>query len=125
MEQLQQLNLLRESNIMLRDENERNLKRASQWEERAVALENSISPLLEAKKEMSSQIEALSEQKAALESDIAGWRARVQQLLDRHQKVDPEEHKKLVDDHASVVNQLKEKQEELEKVLHLHCNSNS
>lgn len=46
MDQLQQLNLLRESNIMLRDENQRNLRKLKELQDKISSLEASISPLL-------------------------------------------------------------------------------
>jgi hypothetical protein len=46
MEQLQQLNLLRESNIMLRDESQRNLRKLKECQDKISSLEGSISPLL-------------------------------------------------------------------------------
>jgi predicted nucleic acid-binding Zn-ribbon protein len=49
-----------------------------------------------------------------LESEISTWKARVQQLLDKYQRIDPETHKKLQDDHQSLLQQLTDKQVELD-----------
>src|SRR5690606_29042790 len=57
------------------------------------------------------QIDVTEEEKSSLLSEIHHWKTRVQKLLDKFQRVDPEAHNKLVEDHE----QLKKAHEELIK----------
>lgn len=58
----------------------------------------------------------LMEEKKSLETESASWKTRVQQLLDKYQRVDPETHKKLLEDHTVLSNTMKEREVELETV---------
>ncbi|KAL6076895.1 hypothetical protein QOT17_002590 [Balamuthia mandrillaris] len=104
--QLEQLNLLRESNVMLRAENERLHTQLKDWEEKAKHLEAQIRPLLQEKKELEAVQQALQAEKQALDEENGRWRARLQQLMDRYQRVDPEKHAKLVADHKTLTDSL-------------------
>ncbi len=65
---------------------------------------------------MQAQNAVLTEEKKSLDTEIGTWKSRVQQLLDKYQRVDPETHKKLVEDHAAISAVLKERETELEAV---------
>lgn len=83
LEQVQQMNLLRESNVMLRDENEKNVRKAAQWEQKAKDLEATIAPLQETKLRIAAQVEVLATEKSSLETEVTHWKAKVQKLLVR------------------------------------------
>jgi len=50
----------------------------------------------------------LTAEKASLESENLRWRQRVQQVIDRYQRVDPEQHEKLTQDYQKLQQQLQE-----------------
>lgn len=54
------------------------------------------------------------EEKKSLENEINTWKSRVQQLMDKYQRIDPETHKKLQEDLQSITQQLSDKVAELE-----------
>lgn len=86
LERVEQLNLLRESNAMLREENEKNAKALQEWISKANALEASIAPLLQEKKTLAAEKDVLIEEKKSLQAEIAQWKTRVQNLLVKNEQ---------------------------------------
>jgi len=102
LDQLSQLNLLRESNVTLREEAERYQREAREAEQKMEKIKEQIDPLLKEKLELAAQVEVLAGQKDAALADAARWRGRVDQLLDRYERVDPEAHRMLLQEHATL-----------------------
>jgi hypothetical protein len=96
-----------------RDENNRNVERAREWEKRTHELEAKIEPLLKQVREIESEKSALLSDKLSLETENKRWAERNKKLLDRYQQIDPEIHKQLKDN----FDQLSHEKQTLEQEL--------
>ncbi|CCI41580.1 unnamed protein product [Albugo candida] len=93
--QIEQLNLLRESNATLRDENERNVSKLKQQIVKVEALQSEFEPLKKRELTLSSQLENLKEEIEVLKEANKRWKARVDQLVEKYQQVDPADYEKV------------------------------
>ncbi|KAF0690970.1 hypothetical protein As57867_017654, partial [Aphanomyces stellatus] len=93
--QLDTLSLLRESNAMLRDENEKNQKKCHDKDAVIQGLEAKIVPLQTAESMLKSQIQTLKEDVESLTQANKRWKDRVNQLIEKYQQIDPEEHERV------------------------------
>ncbi|CAK4071100.1 unnamed protein product [Aphanomyces euteiches] len=93
--QLDTLSLLRESNAMLRDENEKNHKKCQEKDAIIQGLEAKIHPLQTSESLLKSQIQTLKEDMESLNQSNKRWKDRVNQLIEKYQQIDPEEHEKV------------------------------
>ncbi|OQR88817.1 nuclear mitotic apparatus protein, partial [Thraustotheca clavata] len=107
--QLDTLSLLRESNAMLREENEKNLKKVKEKDATIQSLEAKLSPLQHSEGLLKGQIQNLKEDIESLNKANKRWKNRVDQLIEKYQQIDPEEHEKV----CSERNSLKEEVEAL------------
>ncbi|ETW01163.1 hypothetical protein H310_06763 [Aphanomyces invadans] len=107
--QLDTLSLLRESNAMLRDENDKNLKKCKDKDAIIESLEAQIQPLQTAEGVLKSQIQALKEDVESLTQANKRWKDRVNQLVEKYQQIDPAEHEQVCTER----NQLKARVDEL------------
>jgi len=55
-----------------------------------------------------------------LQTEITHWKTRLQKLLDQYQRVDPEAHNKLVEEHTTLSNSMNQIQRELEKMQQIN-----
>ncbi|DBA02235.1 TPA: hypothetical protein N0F65_007645 [Lagenidium giganteum] len=118
--QLEQLNLLRESNATLRDESQKNLARYKQEASKVKALEAQVTPLREAETALKAQVETLKQELATLNEANKRWKQRVDQLVEKYQQVDPAEHDKVLGERESLlknVAELQSKHSQVEKDL--------
>ena len=59
-------------------------------------LEGSIMPLQEQTRTVGAERDALSAEKTALTNEVGRWRQRTNQLIEKSNRTDPEEYKKLL-----------------------------
>ncbi|KAJ8326896.1 Protein mlp1 [Batrachochytrium dendrobatidis] len=98
LEKIEQANLLRESNVTLRDQNEQTLKRLKRTEARLEEVEAQLMPLRERSGELEAEIEARKMENKHLAEDNERWQSRTQQILQKYERIDPVEHSKLKED---------------------------
>eukprot|EP01135_Chromosphaera_perkinsii_P004953 Nk52_evm20s305 gene=Nk52_evmTU20s305 len=115
LEKVNQMSLLRESNATLRSECERQSKKCEEYAEKVKSLEGQILPLIEEKKKLISLRDVLVAEKATLTNETSRWKARVQNLLEKNQKIDPEVHEKLRQDAENAKKMREEAKAEVEK----------
>ncbi|CAI5504033.1 unnamed protein product, partial [Closterium sp. Naga37s-1] len=111
--QVAQVNLLRESNAMLRDESQRNFADAGEWREKARQAQQQVGPLQAAVQRREAEVAAGKREVESAREEAGRWQRRVQQLLEKYKAIDVEEYQRLQDQL-----QVKEKQaEQLEQEL--------
>lgn len=93
--EVQQLNLLRDSNNHLRNENEDLVKRVRQYSADLEAEKARAQPLEEVIRRITAEKEALEMNNDQLTNDVGYWRNRLHSLVSRYNDVDPEEHRML------------------------------
>lgn len=95
MQEITQLNVVRESNAHLRSENMQ-LKSSKDELQRAVdAAREQIQPLNEKVIRLEANLQTMETERLALVNDAAYWKDRLHQLVSRYNDVDPEEHREL------------------------------
>lgn len=86
MEQVQQLSIMRESNLVLREQSEKAAQRVAQLEEELEALNSKMQPMNEGRQQLAVQLSVANEEKTALTTELNYWKARVQKLLVRRDR---------------------------------------
>ena len=87
LQQLQQLNLFRESNALLRQDHERDQKKILELQEKKRKMEEAMRPLREEKDQLIGLRDLQNVEKNALVEENNRWKQRVQQLIDKYQRV--------------------------------------
>ncbi|KAJ8376133.1 hypothetical protein SKAU_G00067130 [Synaphobranchus kaupii] len=111
MKKTETMNVLVETNKMLREERERLEKELQQTQAKVCKLEADIMPMQESNAELSEKSGMLQAEKKLLEEDIKRWKARTQHLVSQQKDTDPEEYKKLHSEkeaHLKRIQQLSE-----------------
>ena len=98
---INELNLLRESNVTLRNENESNARRAAQLEAKVSELTSQLSPLEEKVHALQAEIQSKDDQMRLLMEDNERWKNRNQQILQKYERIDPVELQNLKDQVAA------------------------
>lgn len=93
LQQVTQMNILRESNEHLRLEKEELLKEKHKLQENVASLNNEMNPLKEKIIKLESMISSLETDKQSLVTDANYWKDRLHQLVSRYNDVDPETHR--------------------------------
>ncbi|ETV88057.1 hypothetical protein H257_01424 [Aphanomyces astaci] len=93
--QLDTLSLLRESNAMLRDENDKNLAKVREKDAVIASLEAKIQPLQTSENMLKAQLQALKEDVESVTQANKRWKDRVNQLIEKYQQIDPAEHEQV------------------------------
>ena len=117
--EVEQINLIRESNVHLRGENEEMKTKLASCQNELEILKTNEAPLRDQLRVMSAKMNAFEKERESLVADVAYWKDRLHQLVSRYNEVDPEEHRllqskfdeisaKLVAFEASVADQSKE-----------------
>ena len=94
--QVETLNLLTDSNRLLREEKDRMYQQIRELEGKCQELGEQLKPLREANRSLVGQKDTLLAEKAALKNEVARWSERTTQLIEQYNKVDPEEYKRLL-----------------------------
>ncbi|ODQ77126.1 hypothetical protein BABINDRAFT_163853 [Babjeviella inositovora NRRL Y-12698] len=95
LEQINQMNLLRESNTTLRAESQQRLNRVVDLEGQVAALNASLDPLQVQVVQLKAEIEVKDQQLRLAEEDNQRWKQKAQDVLLRINKIDPEVHAEL------------------------------
>ena len=105
--------LLRESNQTLRDENESNMRRASQLDARLRQAIAQLDPLKEQVQTLQAEVESKEQNIKLLEEDNERWKTRNQSILAKYERIDPAELQVLKDEVDVVKAQLAEAEKEI------------
>uniref|UniRef100_H0WA32 Nucleoprotein TPR n=1 Tax=Cavia porcellus TaxID=10141 RepID=H0WA32_CAVPO len=111
MKKTETMNVVMETNKMLREEKERLEQDLQQMQAKVRKLELDILPLQEANAELSEKSGMLQAEKKLLEEDVKRWKARNQHLVNQQKDPDAEEYRKLLSEkevHTKRIQQLTE-----------------
>uniref|UniRef100_A0A673K0N6 Nucleoprotein TPR n=1 Tax=Sinocyclocheilus rhinocerous TaxID=307959 RepID=A0A673K0N6_9TELE len=95
MKKTETMNVLMETNKMLREEKEKLEQELQDTQAKVRKLESDILPMQESNAELSEKSGMLQAEKKLLEEDIKRWKARTQHLVSQQKDTDPEEYKRL------------------------------
>ncbi|XP_025109062.1 nucleoprotein TPR-like isoform X2 [Pomacea canaliculata] len=116
MRRVENLNVLTDSNKLLREERDRLQAQNQELDVKVRKLEADISPLQAQLRELTAQKEAVELEKDSLAGEVERWKSRTHHLVEQSNKTDPEEHRKLVVEKDQMRKQLAQTKEELFKV---------
>ncbi|ODN06320.1 Nucleoprotein TPR [Orchesella cincta] len=105
------LSALTDSNRMLREEKDAAVKELEELKQKVAVLDVEIGPLREKSSELEGRCEALLNENTALKQDIGRWRTRAASLLEKSNKVNPEEMKRLQTETDNLTKQVQAVQE--------------
>ena len=120
MQEITQLNVVRESNAHLRSENVQLKNAKDELQRNLNAARDELSPLNEKIIRLEANLQSMEVEKAALLADGSYWKDRLHQLVSRYNDVDPEDHRELKEklrDTEATVTELREKVSGLESEL--------
>ncbi|XP_030839084.1 nucleoprotein TPR isoform X3 [Strongylocentrotus purpuratus] len=113
MKKVQSLNVVTDSNRLLREEKERVEQQLQQLKAKVSELEGAILPLQEQTRTITAQRDALAAEKVALSNEVNRWKQRTNQLIEKSNRTDPEEYKKLLAERDQNKKLLSERSEEI------------
>ncbi|XP_048394892.2 translocated promoter region b, nuclear basket protein isoform X3 [Stegostoma tigrinum] len=116
MKKTETMNVLIETNKMLRDEKERLEQELQQSRAKIYKLESDILPLQESNTELSEKSGMLQAEKKLLDEDLKRWKARAQQLISQQKETDPDEYKKLLSEKDTNTKRIQQLTEETGKL---------
>ncbi|XP_067846585.1 translocated promoter region b, nuclear basket protein isoform X3 [Heptranchias perlo] len=116
MKKTETMNVLIETNKMLRDEKERLEQELQQSRAKIRKLESDILPLQESNTELSEKSGMLQAEKKLLDEDLKRWKARAQQLISQQKETDPDEYKKLLSEKDTNTKRIQQLTEETGKL---------
>ncbi|GAM28421.1 hypothetical protein SAMD00019534_115970 [Acytostelium subglobosum LB1] len=116
LKQLDQMNLFRESNIMLKEETNKlqaqlKIAHASHKE-----MEEKLVPLVQQTRSLERENQVLTGEIEAQRIEISNWSTKVEKLLHKYQSIDPEVHQTLVVQHETLTKENQSHIEQLEEV---------
>ncbi|PRD30611.1 UNVERIFIED_CONTAM: Tpr [Trichonephila clavipes] len=95
LKKIEMMNLLSESNNLLRMEKESLSEAKTKLEIQFQELTEKFQPLNEKEKEMNLQIDMLSAENNALRHEVKSWQSRTNQLLEQSHRIGPQEYKNM------------------------------
>ncbi|XP_041484562.1 nucleoprotein TPR-like isoform X2 [Lytechinus variegatus] len=113
MKKVQSLNVVTDSNRLLREEKERLEQQLQQLKAKVSELEAAIIPRQEQTRTITAQRDALAAEKVALSNEVNRWKQRTNQLIEKSNRTDPEEYKKLLAERDQNKKLISEKTEEI------------
>ncbi|XP_060088376.1 nucleoprotein TPR [Heteronotia binoei] len=113
MKKTETMNVLIETNKMLREEKERLEQELQQTQAKVRKLEADILPLQESNTELSEKSGMLQAEKKLLEEDVRRWKTRTQHLLAQQKDTDVEEYWKLVSEKEVNTKRIQQMSEEI------------
>ncbi|KAM4739914.1 translocated promoter region b, nuclear basket protein isoform 2-T2 [Anableps anableps] len=120
MKKTETMNILVETNQMLREEKNKMEQELQQTQAKVQKLESDNFPLHQSNSELSEKNGMLQAEKAILEEEIKRWKARTQNLLSQQKDSDPDEYKRLNTEkelHLKRIQQLTEENSRLKADL--------
>ncbi|GBM37299.1 Nucleoprotein TPR [Araneus ventricosus] len=115
LKKIEMMNLLSESNNLLRMEKESISDAKAKLEMQLQELTEKLQPLSEKEKEMTQQIDMLSAENNALRLEVKSWQSRTNQLLEQSHRIGPQEYKNMIRDMEELKNQKQRLAEELQR----------
>lgn len=117
--ELADLNVLRESNSSLRSQSQYYSKKCEDLEKQVLDLQKTVEPLEEQLRQSVAELEAKDTELELMQKDNQHWKDRTKSILQRQEQADPEEMKqtkKALEEAQSIIEQLKsDKEAELAK----------
>ncbi|KDQ20838.1 hypothetical protein BOTBODRAFT_320357 [Botryobasidium botryosum FD-172 SS1] len=95
LKKIEQLNILHESNTQLRSKNENNEKRITDLEAKLKQATAQLEPVQAQVRATQAELESRLQQLKLAEEDNQRWKSRTQQILQKHERIDPTELQKL------------------------------
>ncbi|KAM4574038.1 translocated promoter region b, nuclear basket protein isoform 1-T1 [Fundulus diaphanus] len=120
MKKTETMNILVETNKMLREEKDKMEQELQQTQAKVQKLESDIFPLQQSNSELSEKNGMLQAEKAIMEEETKRWKARTQNLLSQQKDSDPDEYKRLSTEkevHLKRIQQLTEENARLKADL--------
>ncbi|KAK5623407.1 hypothetical protein CRENBAI_014854 [Crenichthys baileyi] len=120
MKKTETMNILVETNKMLREEKDKMEEELKQTQAKVQKLESDIFPLQQSNSELSEKNGMLQTEKAILEEEMKRWKTRTQYLLSQQKDSDPDEFKRLHTEkevHLKRIQQLTEENTRLKAEL--------
>jgi len=121
--QIMDLNLIRESNVALRQSAKRSGDRAIELEKRLIEVEASIEPLRLREKTLMNEAKAAKAEYASLKKDRDRWQESAKSLIATRNTIDPTEHeelkaklKSMTEEHSAEVKTLTERGTKIRKL---------
>ncbi|XP_059140232.1 nucleoprotein TPR-like isoform X2 [Physella acuta] len=112
MRKVSNLNVLTDSNKLLRDERDQLLNAKQELEAKIHKLESDIEPLQNKLREFESEKDTLTVERNTLKDELDRWKNRTTSLIEQSHKTDPEEHKRLIQEKENLRKQLAQAREE-------------
>lgn len=109
--EVEQLNLLRESNVTLRNELQSNINRIKNLEAQLVEYSNKFEPLESEVSRLNAELQSKLQQVSLITEEKDRWKQRSQNILTKYDRIDPQEYSEL----KVEVESLKSKIAELNK----------
>ncbi|XP_022258092.1 nucleoprotein TPR-like, partial [Limulus polyphemus] len=107
LKKVEMMNLLTESNHLLRDEKEKTLEECRELEAKVkLFLSNFVNLTQSKNRDLNSQVDDLTTENFALREEIKRWQTRTNQLLEKSQEIGPEEMKRLSSENESMKTKL-------------------
>ncbi|XP_058234959.1 translocated promoter region b, nuclear basket protein isoform X2 [Hemibagrus wyckioides] len=116
MKKTETMNVLVETNKMLRDEKERLEQELQQTQAKVSKLQSEILPMQESNAELSEKSGMLQAEKKLLEEEIKRWKARTQVLVSQQKDTDPEEYKRLHSEKEAHLKRIQQLAEETSRL---------
>ena len=117
LEKLNSLNVLRESNATLRDTSDRHVQRAKRLEAEVLQLQAQLNPLQARVRALEAEVEANGREVKILETDNARWKERMQEVLQKQNRIDPAEFEALKEERAVLLEQVSSLQGNVETLM--------
>jgi nucleoprotein TPR len=100
--QVRELNLLRESNAELREENRRNFEDCREWRDKAREAQAELEPVRKLLREKEVELEASGRTLDIHKQETLRWEKRVKQLLEKYRAVDVDDYQRVKDELAAI-----------------------
>ncbi|CAH8830962.1 unnamed protein product [Trichobilharzia szidati] len=114
MERVEQLNLVTESNRLLRHEREILRSKLSEAEDQLAKLNKEIDPLKQSNSDLIAQKDILISDKRSLEEERDRWKERCSRLVETAQRMDPEQYKLACNERDELQRKLNRAEEEVQ-----------
>ncbi|KAI8461346.1 hypothetical protein BY996DRAFT_6567800 [Phakopsora pachyrhizi] len=112
LDQINTLNMVRESNVTLREEAQRSERKAKQLEDRLKEMAETLEPLKKELSELKLTVQHYKQEIAILNEDNERWKARNQMILEKYDRIDPAEVQGLRDEITKLKQDLTQTKEE-------------
>ncbi|KAM6948188.1 nucleoprotein TPR [Aplochiton taeniatus] len=112
LKKMENINVLMETNKMLKQERERLEQELQQAQAKMSKLQSDITPLQSSMSGLTEKNSTLQAEKRILEEDLKRWKARTQQLMSQQKDSDVEENKKLTNEREAQLRRIQQLTEE-------------